>query len=144
MKRKILIIFFLLFPFFVSAYTKEDIISLVSNKKLCDSTTSNMYETYLNTYTRILNSKDINEELSNQIYEKIAYSLNTLEDNKVCKIVRGPIPNSAVYIVDEKSERWKNMWHRANDELLTIKEAKALGKEYEDKGYKVHLHLSEF
>lgn len=64
--------------------------------------------------------------------------------NKVCKIVRGPIPNSAVYIVDEKSERWKNMWHRANDELLTIKEAKALGKEYEDKGYKVHLHLSEF
>ena len=86
MKRKILIIFFLFFPFFVSAYTKEDIISLVSNKKLCDSTTSNMYETYLNTYTRILKSKDVDEELANQIYEKIAYSLNTLEDNKVCKI----------------------------------------------------------
>lgn len=86
MKRKILIIFFLLFPFFVSAYTKEDIISLVSNKKMCDSITSNMYETYLNTYIRILNSKDINEELANQIYEKIAYSLNTLEDNKICKI----------------------------------------------------------
>jgi sortase A len=86
MKRKIIIIFFLLFPFFVSAYTKEDIISLVSDKKMCDSTSSNMYETYLNTYTRILNSKDINEELANQIYEKIAYSLNTLEDNKVCKI----------------------------------------------------------
>lgn len=86
MKRKILIIFFLFFPFFVSAYTKEDIISLVSDKKLCDSNTSNMYETYLNTYTRILNSKDINEELANQIYEKIAYSLKALEDNKVCKI----------------------------------------------------------
>ena len=86
MKRKILIIFFLFFPFFVSAYTKEDIISLVSNKKMCDSTTSNMYETYLNTYTRILKSKDVDEELANQIYEKIAYSLNTLEDNKVCKI----------------------------------------------------------
>lgn len=86
MKRKILIIFFLLFPFFVSAYTKEDIISLVSNKKLCDSTTSNMYETYLNTYTRILKSKDVNEELANQIYEKITYALTTLEDNKVCKI----------------------------------------------------------
>lgn len=86
MKRKILIIFFLFFPFFVSAYTKEDIISLVSNKKLCDSTTSNMYETYLNTYTRILKSKDVNEELANQIYEKITYALTTLEDNKVCKI----------------------------------------------------------
>ncbi len=86
MKRKILIIFFLFFPFFVSAYTKEDIISLVSNKKLCDSTTSNMYETYLNTYTRILKSKDVNEKLANQIYEKITYALTTLEDNKVCKI----------------------------------------------------------
>lgn len=86
MKRRILIIFFLFFPFFVSAYTKEDIISLVSNKKLCDSTTSNMYETYLNTYTRILKSKDVNEELANQIYEKITYALTTLEDNKVCKI----------------------------------------------------------
>lgn len=86
MKRKILIIFFLFFPFFVSAYTKEDIISLVSNKKMCDSTTSNMYETYLNTYTRILKSKDVDEELANQIYEKITYALTTLEDNKVCKI----------------------------------------------------------
>lgn len=86
MKRKILIIFFLFFPLFVSAYTKEDIISLVSNKKLCDSTTSNMYETYLNTYTRILKSKDVNEELANQIYEKITYALTTLEDKKVCKI----------------------------------------------------------
>jgi hypothetical protein len=27
---------------------------------------------------------------------------------------------------------------------LTIKEAKALGKEYENKGYKVNLSLSEF
>ena len=64
--------------------------------------------------------------------------------NKVCKIVRGPIPNSAVYIWDEKPETWRSKWHRVNDKLLTIKEAKALGKEYEDKGYKVNLHLSEF
>lgn len=68
--------------------------------------------------------------------------------HKVCKIVRGPIPNSAVYILDEESKIWANGWqpgwHRVNDKLLTIKEAKALGKEYEDKGYKVDLHLSEF
>ena len=64
--------------------------------------------------------------------------------HKVCKIVRGPIPNSAVYIWDEKPETWRSKWHRVNDKLLTIKEAKALGKEYEDKGYKVDLHLSEF
>ena len=60
--------------------------------------------------------------------------------NKICKVVRGPIPNSTVNIKGEE-ERY---WHRVNDKLLTIKEAKALGKEYEDKGYKVNLHLSEF
>ena len=63
---------------------------------------------------------------------------------KVCKIVRGPIPNSVVYIWNEQSETWRSGWNRVNDKLLTIKEAKALGKEYEDKGYEVKLSLSEF
>jgi hypothetical protein len=62
--------------------------------------------------------------------------------NKICKIVRGPIANSEVYILDEKFEQ--SGWHRVNEKLLTIKEAKALGKEYEDKGYEVDLYLSEF
>ena len=78
------------------------------------------------------------------LFEK---ALNPLY-NKVCKIVRGPIPNLAVYILDEESKIWANGWqpgwHRVNENLLTIKEAKALGKEYEDKGYKVRLSLSEF
>ena len=78
------------------------------------------------------------------LFEKALNPLN----NKVCKIVRGPIPNSTVYILDEESKIWANGWqpgwHRVNENLLTIKEAKALGKEYEDKGYKVDLHLSEF
>lgn len=64
--------------------------------------------------------------------------------NKICKIVRGPIPNSVVYIFNENAEPWERKWHRVNENLLTIKEAKALGKEYEDKGYKVDLSLSEF
>lgn len=64
--------------------------------------------------------------------------------HKVCKIVRGPIPNSTVYILNENAEPWQSKWHRVNDKLLTIKEAKALGKEYEDKGYEVNLSLSEF
>ena len=70
------------------------------------------------------------------LFEKV---LNPLY-NKVCKIVRGPIPNSTVHIMG-KEER---CWHRVNDKLLTIKEAKTLGKEYEDKDYKVKLSLSEF
>ena len=64
--------------------------------------------------------------------------------NKICKIVRGPIPNSTVYIFNENAEIWENKWHRVNEKLLTIREAKALGKEYEDKGYEVNLSLSEF
>ena len=78
------------------------------------------------------------------LFEK---ALNPLY-NKVCKIVRGPIPNSVVCILDEESKIWANGWQpgwrRVNEKLLTIKEAKALGKEYEDKGYKVDLSLSEF
>lgn len=74
------------------------------------------------------------------LFEK---ALNPLY-NKVCKIVRGPIPNSTVYILNENAEPWQSKWNRVNEKLLTIKEAKALGKEYEDKGHKVKLHLSEF
>ena len=78
------------------------------------------------------------------LFEKV---LNQLY-YKVCKIIRGPIPNSTVHILDEESkiyaDGWQPGWRRVNDELLTIKDAKALGKEYEDKGYKVDLSLSEF
>ena len=70
------------------------------------------------------------------LFEKL---LNPLY-NKICKIVRGPIPNSTV-LIKSKEER---SWHRVNDKLLTINEAKLLGKKYEDKGYVVNLHLSEF
>ena len=66
-------------------------------------------------------------------------ALNTL-CHKVCKIVRGPIPNSTVNV---KGKEYR-IWHRVNEKLLTIKEAKSLGKEYEDKGYEVNLSLSEF
>ena len=59
--------------------------------------------------------------------------------NKICKIVRGPIPNSTVHV---KGKDYM-LWHRVNDSLLTIKEAKVLGKEYEGEGYEVYLSLSE-
>lgn len=59
--------------------------------------------------------------------------------NKTCKIIRRPVPNSSVYILGQEYK----VWHRANDKLLTIKQAKLLGKEYEEKGYKINLSLSE-
>lgn len=58
---------------------------------------------------------------------------------KTCKLIRKPIPNSTVH-VKEKDDRY---FKRKNEKLLTIKEAKALGKQYEEQGYEVHLSLSE-
>ena len=60
--------------------------------------------------------------------------------NKTCILVRKPIPNSTVQVKGSDDTYFK----RVNEKLLTIKEAKALGKEYEEKGYEVKLHLSEF
>lgn len=60
--------------------------------------------------------------------------------NKVCILVRRPIPNSTVQ-VKGKDDKYFN---RINEKLLTIKEAKSLGKQYEEKGYEVYLNLSEF
>lgn len=60
--------------------------------------------------------------------------------NKICILVRNPIPNSTVQVKGSDGTYFK----RVNEKLLTIKEAKKLGKQYEDEGYEVHLYLSEF
>ena len=60
--------------------------------------------------------------------------------HKICILVRNPIPNSTVHIKGKDD----NYFKRVNEKLLTIKEAKVLGKQYEDKGYDVNLYLSEF
>lgn len=60
--------------------------------------------------------------------------------NKICRLVRKPIPNSTVHVRGSEDKQFK----RVNDKLLTIKEATAIGKQYEDEGYEVHLNLSEF
>lgn len=70
------------------------------------------------------------------LFEKV---LNPIY-NKLCIIIRGPIPNSCVQVKGPSD----NYFKRVNDKLLTIKESKKLGKEYESKGYEVHLNLSEF
>lgn len=58
---------------------------------------------------------------------------------KVCILIRKPIPNSTVQVKGANDTYFK----RINEKLLTIKEAKSLGQQYEEKGYEVHLHLSE-
>ena len=58
---------------------------------------------------------------------------------KTCKLIRKPIPNSTVHVREKDSRYFK----RKHEKLLTIKEAKALAKQYEEQGYEVHLSLSE-
>lgn len=58
---------------------------------------------------------------------------------KICILIRKPIPNSTVQVKGDNDTYFK----RINDKLLTIKEAKSLGQQYEEKGYEVHLNLSE-
>lgn len=74
--------------------------------------------------------------LMKPVFEKI---LNPFY-NKVCILIRKPIPNSTVMVKGSEDHYFK----RINEKLLTKKEAKELGKQYEEKGYEVHLSLSEF
>ena len=87
MKNKIIILLFLtFFPFFVSAYSKDDILTLVSTPKLCDAETENVYNQYFQTYAKIIALKDINETLANKIYAKLAAALKIVEINKICRL----------------------------------------------------------
>ena len=62
MRKKLIIIFlFLLFPFFVSAHTKEDIINLVETRKICDQETETLYDRYFKLYSRLLKNKDVSQ-----------------------------------------------------------------------------------
>ncbi len=86
MKKILVLIFFLCFPFFVSAYSKEDIVSLVKNQTVCDQETENMYQTYFNAYSKIIDAKEINESLANTLYKNLSQVLNTIKENNICSI----------------------------------------------------------
>ncbi len=87
MKKKLIILFlFLIFPFFVSAYTKEDIIKLVDNQKTCDQETENMYSKYFNIYSRLLKKKDVSEGDLNQIHTNLTKALVIANKYNLCSI----------------------------------------------------------
>ena len=81
--------------------------------------------------------------ISNIIFNITQFILNKWLQplcNKCCIIARGPIPNSSIQVRGPED----NYFKRINENLLTIKEAKKLALEYENKGYEVNMHLSEF
>ncbi len=87
MRKKLIIIFlFLLFPFFVSAHTKEDIIKLVENQKVCDQETEALYGRYFKLYSRLLKSKDIDQKSIDIIYDNLVDVLNTIKKENICSV----------------------------------------------------------
>ena len=85
MRKKLIIIFlFLIFPFFVSAYTKEDVIKLVDNQHVCDQESEALYKRYFNMYTRLLKSKDVSEENLGIIYQNMSSVLKIVKEENIC------------------------------------------------------------
>ena len=89
MRKKLIILFlFLLFPFFVSAYNKDDLLKIVESKKITDQQTENLYSKYFKIYARLLETKELDQNTINQIYENISralaitekYNINSIDD----------------------------------------------------------------
>ena len=87
MRKKLIIIFlFLLFPFFVSAHTKEDIINLVETRKICDQETETLYDRYFKLYSRLLKNKDVSQESIDTIYKNLTTVLDIVSKEKICSV----------------------------------------------------------
>ena len=87
MRKKLIVIFlFLVFPFFVSAYTKEDIIDLVTNQKVCDQETETLYNRYFKLYSRLLKSKDVSQENIDIVYNNLTSVLKTIKKENICSV----------------------------------------------------------
>lgn len=87
MRKKLIILFlFLIFPFFVSAYTKEDILNLVENQKLCDKQTEALYDRYFKMYSRLLKTKDIDQNGIDTIYQNLTTVLDIIKKENICSV----------------------------------------------------------
>ncbi len=89
MRKKLIVIFlFLLFPFFVSAHTKEEIINLVEveSQKMCDAETEVLYNRYFKLYSRLLKAKDVDQTSIDTIYKNLTTALNIVKKENLCSV----------------------------------------------------------
>lgn len=87
MKTKVFILFCLLvLSCNVFAYTKQDIIDYAASQEVCDSKTSAIFNTYRNTFTRLIRQKKLTEEQCNQIMKYLTNSVGILNNKGVCKL----------------------------------------------------------
>jgi len=75
-----------MFPFFVFAYTKEDIIKMVDNQKLSDQETENLYNKYFSLYSRLLETRELDSETIDVIYENVSSALDVIKEYDIKSI----------------------------------------------------------
>ena len=88
-KITMLILLFISLFFFVGisntkAVTKQDIITLSGNVKTCSSKTKALVKGYMNSYSRLLNERDVSDENLNKIYNNINRAISILNSNNIC------------------------------------------------------------
>lgn len=87
MKTKVFILFCVfVFSFNIFAYTKQDIIDYAASQEVCDSKTSAIFNTYRNTFTRLIRQKKLTDEQCNQIMKYLINSVGILNNKGVCKL----------------------------------------------------------
>ena len=87
MKTKVLVVFcFIIFCCNIFAYTKQDIIDYAATQDVCDAKTSAVFNTYRNTFTRLVRQKSLTEKQCNQIMSYLFNSVGILNSKGVCKL----------------------------------------------------------
>lgn len=82
---KLAILFFIL-TFSITAYgaTKEDIISLSNSVSTCPGSTGALIKGFKNSYTRMLNERDVSSSDLDIIYSNISKAISTINNYDVC------------------------------------------------------------
>jgi len=87
MKTKVFILFcMIVFSCNIFAYTKQDIIDYAASQEVCDSKTSAIFNTYRNTFTRLVRQKKLTEKQCNQIMNYLTNSVGILNKKGVCSL----------------------------------------------------------
>jgi len=87
-KKLVLVVLFSSFIFVteVNAYTKEDILNLTKEVKICDSETKSLFQGVEASYTRLLNTRNISQDNLDLIYNNIKTVINILNKNNLCNM----------------------------------------------------------
>ena len=89
--KKIAILILLITSFFICietnntyAATKEDIISLSRSIKTCSSKTSALLKGSINSYSRLLNEREVSQANLDKIYSNLSQAISILNSNGIC------------------------------------------------------------